>query len=106
MAATTYLFVPGDRPDRFGKAPASGADVVILDIEDAVAPAGKDSARGGGGMVLDGADQRAGHAADAEPVAARGVPVLVPKAETPRWSPSSRPPAGSNAPASRRRCRR
>jgi citrate lyase subunit beta/citryl-CoA lyase len=39
LAATTFLFVPGDRPDRFGKAVASGADVVILDLEDAVAPA-------------------------------------------------------------------
>ena len=30
------LFVPGDRPDRFAKAVASGADAVILDLEDAV----------------------------------------------------------------------
>lgn len=35
--ATTFLFVPGDRPDRFAKAVASGADLVILDLEDAVA---------------------------------------------------------------------
>ena len=35
--ATTFLFVPGDRPDRFAKAVDSGADVVILDLEDAVA---------------------------------------------------------------------
>lgn len=34
----TWLYVPGDRPDRFPKAAASGADVVILDLEDAVAP--------------------------------------------------------------------
>jgi len=34
--ARTFLFVPGDRPDRFGKAAASGADIVILDLEDAV----------------------------------------------------------------------
>lgn len=31
------LFVPGDRPDRFGKAIASGATGTILDLEDAVA---------------------------------------------------------------------
>jgi len=37
----TWLYVPGDRPDRFPKAAASGADVVILDLEDAVAPARK-----------------------------------------------------------------
>jgi citrate lyase subunit beta/citryl-CoA lyase len=35
--ATTLLFVPGDRPDRFAKAANSGADLVILDLEDAVA---------------------------------------------------------------------
>jgi citrate lyase subunit beta/citryl-CoA lyase len=42
----TYLFVPGDRPDRFAKAQASGAGLVILDLEDAVAMDGKDAARG------------------------------------------------------------
>ena len=39
------LFVPGSRPERFPKAAASGADAVILDLEDAVAPASKDGAR-------------------------------------------------------------
>ncbi len=39
------LFVPGNRPDRFAKAAASGADGVILDLEDAVAPNDKDLAR-------------------------------------------------------------
>ncbi|MEW5305476.1 MAG: hypothetical protein WDW36_008012 [Sanguina aurantia] len=39
------LFVPADRPERFGKAAASGADAVILDLEDAVAPAAKAAAR-------------------------------------------------------------
>lgn len=39
------LFVPGTRPDRFGKAAQSGADVVILDLEDAVAPKFKSQAR-------------------------------------------------------------
>jgi citrate lyase subunit beta/citryl-CoA lyase len=41
----TWLYVPGDRPDRFAKAVASGADAVILDLEDAVAPARKRYAR-------------------------------------------------------------
>ncbi|MDP2680802.1 MAG: CoA ester lyase [Rhodoferax sp.] len=41
----TYLFVPGNRPERFAKALASGADRVILDLEDAVAPADKAKAR-------------------------------------------------------------
>ena len=41
----TYLFVPGNRPERFDKALASGADRVILDLEDAVAPDDKAAAR-------------------------------------------------------------
>jgi citrate lyase subunit beta/citryl-CoA lyase len=41
----SYLFVPGDRPERFAKALDSGADRVILDLEDAVQPAAKVSAR-------------------------------------------------------------
>lgn len=43
--ARTFLFVPGNRPDRFDKAFASGADTVILDLEDSVAAADKDRAR-------------------------------------------------------------
>lgn len=43
--AVTWLFVPGDRPERFDKASAAGPDVVILDLEDAVAPADKPRAR-------------------------------------------------------------
>jgi citrate lyase subunit beta / citryl-CoA lyase len=41
----SYLFVPGDRSDRFEKALASGADQVILDLEDAVSLANKSAAR-------------------------------------------------------------
>ncbi len=41
----TWLYVPGDRPERFAKAIAAGPDVVILDLEDAVAPARKTYAR-------------------------------------------------------------
>ncbi|MBO1074976.1 HpcH/HpaI aldolase/citrate lyase family protein [Roseomonas marmotae] len=44
-AARSFLFVPGDRPERFGKALASGADQVIIDLEDAVGPARKAEAR-------------------------------------------------------------
>jgi citrate lyase subunit beta / citryl-CoA lyase len=43
----TYLFVPGTRPERFGKALASGADCVVLDLEDAVAADDKQRARDG-----------------------------------------------------------
>ncbi|NLY33691.1 MAG: CoA ester lyase [Alcaligenaceae bacterium] len=45
--AKSYLFVPGDRPERFEKALNSHAGMVILDLEDAVAPQAKDSAREG-----------------------------------------------------------
>lgn len=41
----TYLFVPADRPERFAKALASGADRAILDLEDAVRPEAKPAAR-------------------------------------------------------------
>jgi citrate lyase subunit beta/citryl-CoA lyase len=43
--ARSLLFVPGDRPERFDKAAASGAHAVILDLEDAVAPGAKAQAR-------------------------------------------------------------
>ncbi|MFF2347650.1 HpcH/HpaI aldolase/citrate lyase family protein [Pseudarthrobacter sp. NPDC058119] len=43
-SALTALFVPGDRPERFAKAFGSGADVVIIDLEDAVAPGAKSEA--------------------------------------------------------------
>lgn len=41
----SLLFVPGDRPDRMDKALSLGADALILDLEDAVAPANKPAAR-------------------------------------------------------------
>lgn len=41
----SMLFVPGDRPERFAKAEASGADAVIFDLEDAVAAANRPRAR-------------------------------------------------------------
>ena len=43
--ARSYLFVPGNRPDRFDKAYAAGAGAVIIDLEDAVPPAEKSKAR-------------------------------------------------------------
>lgn len=41
----SLLFVPADRPERFAKAAASGADAIILDLEDSVVPANKADAR-------------------------------------------------------------
>lgn len=43
--ARTWLFVPGDRPERYEKAQASGADAVIIDLEDAVDDTRKEFAR-------------------------------------------------------------
>jgi citrate lyase subunit beta/citryl-CoA lyase len=45
MKLRSLLFVPGDRPERFPKAVASGADALILDLEDSVAPEKKPEAR-------------------------------------------------------------
>ena len=45
MKLRSLLFVPGDRPDRMEKALRSGADALILDLEDAVAPEAKPEAR-------------------------------------------------------------
>lgn len=41
----SLLFVPGNRPERFAKAAAGGADGIIIDLEDAVGPPDKDAAR-------------------------------------------------------------
>ncbi|HKZ28344.1 MAG TPA: aldolase/citrate lyase family protein, partial [Acidimicrobiia bacterium] len=45
MTARSYLFVPGDQSDKLAKAGERGADAVIADLEDAVAPARKRLAR-------------------------------------------------------------
>lgn len=64
--AHTFLMVPGNRPDQFAQACASGADAVVIDLEDAVAPAAKGAARDALANWLDSAAGRAPH-----------VPVLV-----------------------------
>jgi citrate lyase subunit beta / citryl-CoA lyase len=92
-SARSYLFVPATRPDRVGKALASGADAVIIDLEDAVAEADKVAARQAlGGLSpaapcivrVNGADTPH-HAEDVAAVAALGwvYAVLVPKVEDP-----------------------
>ena len=52
--ASTFLFVPGDKPDRFVKAFSSGADLVIIDLEDAVAPDSKSDALSNALNALEG----------------------------------------------------
>ena len=96
MRLRSLLFVPGDRPERFAKAAASGADAVILDLEDSVVPDAKARARD---AVADALERRtegvawlvrvnplagAENAADCALLAGRGPDgVLLPKAEGP-----------------------
>lgn len=56
-APRSYLFVPGNRPERFAKALASGADAVVLDLEDAVAADAKPAARDAVRQYLSAADE-------------------------------------------------
>ena len=53
MRLRSLLFVPGDRPERMEKALGLGADALILDLEDAVAPLAKDAARAAVRAFLD-----------------------------------------------------
>lgn len=90
----SYLFVPATRPDRVGKALASGADAVIVDLEDAVGEDRKDEARSNLGrlevdtpvpaLVRVNAEATPHHRADLEAVAAAPwvSGVVVPKAES------------------------
>ena len=92
-AASTLLFVPGDRPDRFAKAAASGADVIVVDLEDAVAPEAKGDARaevvrwfadGGTGIVRVNAPDTPWFEEDVAALAPHVDVVLLPKAEDPQ----------------------
>ena len=61
--ARSFLFVPGHRPERLAKALASGADAVIVDLEDAVPLDAKDAARAAlvaGWSALDDAQRALG----------------------------------------------
>jgi citrate lyase subunit beta / citryl-CoA lyase len=85
----TWLYVPGDRPDRIEKALASRAHAVIVDLEDGVAPAAKEAARANLAQ-LPRADKpvyvrvNAGNTADLAAVASLALDgVVVPKVETP-----------------------
>ena len=89
----TPLFVPANRPDRFAKAAVSGADAVILDLEDAVAPADKDMARASldAGftdlpvIVRINAKGTPWHQADLAALRGKGfAAMMLPKAECPR----------------------
>lgn len=89
--ARSYLFVPANRPERFEKAHASGADQVILDLEDAVSEGDKDRARhlladyllaDGTGLVRVNASQSRWFEDDLRVCLSPGVKgVVLPKAE-------------------------
>jgi len=90
--ARTLLFAPGDRPERFAKASASGAGLVVLDLEDAVAPAAKAAARehvrswladGNPCAVRVNGLGTDWHEDDLAVVADHACAVVVPKAESP-----------------------
>ncbi|MBB4689287.1 HpcH/HpaI aldolase/citrate lyase family protein [Amycolatopsis jiangsuensis] len=90
--AATWLFVPGNAARRFAKAAAAGADAVVIDLEDAVRPEDKDTARaetlrwlsdGGQAWVRPNAAGTPWFEADIDAVAGASglLGVLVPKAE-------------------------
>lgn len=92
--ATTWLFVPGTRPDRFSRAAASGAGEIIIDLEDAVAAEHKPAARQAAAdwLAADGIGWVRVNAPgtpwyDDDVTALAGVPglrgIMVPKAEDP-----------------------
>lgn len=93
MLPTTYLFVPADRPERFAKARSSGSDLIVIDLEDAVAPDAKCLARSHAAEALALPEHRAclringaespWFTEDCELLALPGVAaVMVPKAES------------------------
>ena len=93
--ARSWLFVPGDRRDRFAKAAASGADLVVCDLEDAVAAEAKASARANvaewlhdDGLACVRVNAPGTRLHDGDVAALVGLPglraVMVPKAEDPR----------------------
>lgn len=87
------LFVPGHRPERFAKAAASGADAVIIDLEDAVPPEEKEAARraaaaaslpGTRVLVRVNAIGTPWHAEDLAALSGAGIGgIILPKAEDP-----------------------
>jgi citrate lyase subunit beta/citryl-CoA lyase len=88
----TPLFAPAHRPELFAKAAAAAPDAIILDLEDAVAPSGKDAARANlrtdlavPVIVRINGIGTPWHAADVERVRRlRPAAVMIPKAEMSR----------------------
>ncbi|WP_027498994.1 HpcH/HpaI aldolase/citrate lyase family protein [Rhodococcus sp. 114MFTsu3.1] len=93
-SARTFLFVPASRPERFEQAHASGSDVVVLDLEDAVSPDEKSAAlasvvrwleagwRAPATIVRINAVTSRWHDYEIDSLSRFGVPLMVPKAES------------------------
>jgi citrate lyase subunit beta/citryl-CoA lyase len=79
MTPRTYLFVPADRPERIAKALASGADAVIVDLEDAVAPEAKSRARQALAVWLEDQASQAARAAPPPPASSGAEPLPLPR---------------------------
>ena len=91
-SARSFLFVPGNRPDRFGKAVAAEPDIVIIDLEDAVGADDKPTARahtaqwlavGNSAVVRINAAGTPWHDGDLAMVAEHRPTVMLAKAEHP-----------------------
>lgn len=91
-SARSLLFVPGDRPEWFDKAASSGADEIVLDLEDAVQPEEKAAARkyvrrwrvhGGTGLVRVNGTGSPWYDEDVAALADRPCGVLLPKVTSP-----------------------
>lgn len=89
--ARSFLFVPGNRPERFAKAAAAQPDIVLIDLEDAVTPAEKDAARrnvrqwhaaGNAAMVRINSAETTWYKDDLELITELAVPTMVAKAES------------------------
>jgi citrate lyase subunit beta/citryl-CoA lyase len=78
MTTRSYLFVPADRPERIAKALASGADAVIVDLEDAVAPEAKSGARLALAVWLEDQARQTAAAAAALPASGGANPLPLP----------------------------
>lgn len=90
-SARSLLFVPGDRPERFAKAAASGADIVVLDLEDAVAPDAREAALahvlawladGNSAAVRVNGVGTPTHDAEVAALAGTGAAVMLPKSDS------------------------
>jgi citrate lyase subunit beta/citryl-CoA lyase len=104
--ARTLLFVPGNRPDRFSKARDAGADLVVIDLEDAVAPDAKAEARTQAAawaaqqpcaVRVNGGDTE-WFEDDVAALLGHGCAVMLPKAEDPRVVERLADALGADAP--------